>query len=236
MSSITIPGNIGEATARLDGIEALLTTKGWERAAIVAAFVRLGKRNSEGHDWMTTSEFRNLGISGLRTTDTVALYVQRWLDANEGVYPEPGQEVVLPDDTWPPTRTGTDGANSEEGLVRTIERAVVKHGEDVVAEAVEKASPTAAARIERSVRTKQLPEQPFERPPQVGDQSREAIIEGDRLRASVRAALGALRAHARKHPEAHDPFTVTEWRDSIVAELEEYAEVCIKASAEEATR
>jgi hypothetical protein len=123
---ITIPSTLDEAVTALNGLEALLTAKEWQKAAIVAAFVKPGIRRAQGH-FMTTSQFRDLGISGLRTTDTVSLYAQRWLDAHEGVHPEPGAQVMLPEDPWPVTRTGTDGYDSEEGAVETIKKLTRKH-------------------------------------------------------------------------------------------------------------
>ena len=84
-TTVTIPASIEEATSRLGAIERLLTATGWERAAIVAAFVRLndgpGQPQSitNNGNTLSTVGFADLGITGLRKADTVRLYVQAWL-------------------------------------------------------------------------------------------------------------------------------------------------------------
>jgi len=118
-----------------------LTDRQWKLAAKLAAVVRLpgsGSHNKQkpATGFLTCDEFAARGIRGLRKGDTVRLYVQRWLDANDGEYPELGKTVVLPDDEWPPTRTGTDGYESDEGLRRTIDRIVDKHGAATIASAI----------------------------------------------------------------------------------------------------
>ncbi len=123
---ITIPATIEEAVTALGGLEALLTAKEWQRAAIVAAFVKPGLRKRQGR-FMTSSQFGDLRINGLQTDKTIVLYAQRWLDAHDGIHPEPGAQVALPEDPWPITRTGTDGYDSEEGAVETIKKLTRKH-------------------------------------------------------------------------------------------------------------
>jgi hypothetical protein len=54
--------------------------------------------------------------------------------------------VTLPEDDFPPTRTGTDGYESEAGLTKTIGKAVEKHGADKVAEVLTKAEPVAVGK------------------------------------------------------------------------------------------
>src|SRR5262245_130692 len=136
MASIEVPGTIREATARLRAVDKLVTATEWERAAIVAAFVRLPGSGSKGNltsEVSSAEDFAARGINGLRSPQTVRLYVTRWLEASNGKYPQPGRKVKLPTAEWPPTRTGTDGYESDDGVQRTIDRMVERHGADKVA-------------------------------------------------------------------------------------------------------
>lgn len=146
-TTIRIPKTVGEATRHLTGIESLLTAQRWERAAIVAAFVRLndapGRPSIANGGNMSTVEFAALGIAGLKSTTTVQTYVKRWLEHSDGVYPDPGAEVLLPDTEWEGTRTGTNGHNSTGGMRTALTEMVEAHGPEAVAEAV---AETAAAR------------------------------------------------------------------------------------------
>ena len=113
-NTVHIPATIEEATETLTGIESLLTKKGWERAAIVAAFVRLpgqGARTdlTSGDSPKSAEQFSALGISGLRDPKVVRAYVQNWLDEHNGIYPEPGADVVVPKTPWPPTGSESVG-------------------------------------------------------------------------------------------------------------------------------
>jgi len=192
---ITIPATVEEAVTTLNGLEALLTAKEWQRAAIVAAFIKPGIRKATGR-FLTTTQFRNLGITGLRTTDTVALYAQRWLDAHDGIHPEPGAQVALPDIEWPKTRTGTDGYDSEQGAIDTLTKIAEKHPDaltkaaeqsDVVAEfaadAAEQAAPVRTKVVKRATkRNKEHKERIKEKskPLQdVADEAKDAYDESD---------------------------------------------------------
>jgi hypothetical protein len=151
VTTVELPATVDQAVADLGGLGALLRAKEWHRAAIVAAFVRLdhghGKRAETGTFHSATS-FAALGITGLRKVHTVAEYVQRWL-AEAGDYPEPGATVVLPEADWPPTRTGTDGHSSGDGVAATVARIVEREGgAEQLAEAVAAAPPA----VRRAVR------------------------------------------------------------------------------------
>lgn len=139
---VVMPVSLEAAMSELDGIQQLVSVKEWRRAAIVACFVRLDNKagrpsnRSEVTDFLTPAQFAELGINGLRSKTTVQMYVQRWVDAKFGEYPQPGAEVVLPDEPWPPSRGGTDGYESDEGAQRTVERIIEKHGTAPVVDAL----------------------------------------------------------------------------------------------------
>lgn len=142
--------------ADLGGLGALLRAKEWQRAAIVAAYVRLHDASGRPPVMRNTAHystygFAALGIAGLRSERTVQLYVERWL-AEVGSHPKPGATVELPEADWPPTRTGTDGHNSPEGVADTVARITGRAGgTDQLAEAVA-AQPEVAKRVvERAV-------------------------------------------------------------------------------------
>jgi hypothetical protein len=166
---ITIPSTVEEAATALGGLEALLTAKEWQRAAIVAAFVKIGegRGKSIGNSSSAISpvRFAKLKINGLQSENTVRMYVQRWLDAHDGVHPEPGAQVLLPETPWPVTRTGTDGYDSEEGAVETIKKLTRKHPTaitkaaeesdevaEATADAVEQSSPVRTKVVKRATK------------------------------------------------------------------------------------
>jgi hypothetical protein len=105
MTQVTIPASIKDARASLNGLDKLLTAKGWERAAIVYAFTGADKPGPKGDrmDTQTISvrEFAALGIAGLTDKNTVAEYRRAW---GEHGTPDirPGDTVTLPIDPWPP--------------------------------------------------------------------------------------------------------------------------------------
>jgi len=107
MTTVSIPKSVGEAQARLTDVERLLTAKEWERAAIVAAFVRLDRGNGGRKEVRTSThfvsarEFARRGVIGLKSDRTVSFYVKAWLGANDGNYPEPGSTVTLPTIDFP---------------------------------------------------------------------------------------------------------------------------------------
>jgi hypothetical protein len=99
--NITIP-------ADLAGVSTLLTSRHWERAAIVHAYCepQPGKRtsgeNTRGR--LTFDEFAHHGIAGLRTRKTVAAYWHGWqsaIDAQQAKPVEPGDTIEEPDMPWP---------------------------------------------------------------------------------------------------------------------------------------
>ena len=122
----TIPRTIGQAKKELDGIEALLNQHRWARAATVAAHT--GK--------MTCQEFADLGIHGLTSAVTVRVYADRWMDHHYGRRPNPGQEIVLPDEEWEPIRPDSLGSRVSADPEVAVAQVIEKHGVGVIAKAV----------------------------------------------------------------------------------------------------
>lgn len=152
MNTIHIPTEIAEAVETLSSIEQLLTAQRWERAAIVAAFVRLSTKGAHlNGEMMSPGQFAALGISGLKSATTVQLYVERWLETHEGVYPEAGAEVLLPEKDWEPTRTGTNGASSIDGAVKRLTEMAAALDSTELAAAISEAAPEAAMVVAHEV-------------------------------------------------------------------------------------
>lgn len=116
---VTIPASIEEAVSKLNGIERLLMATEWEKAAIIAAFV--AAEESGGRPKATTSsrflnvtQFAALGITGLRSKDTVRRYVEAWGDRAK---PLPGHVVVLPTVEFPTVKTKAQDIAQQPGAV-----------------------------------------------------------------------------------------------------------------------
>lgn len=105
---ITVPLTIEAAGTELRGIDAVLNTRGWARAAIVYAFCepQQGRRNLVGNPTkLSVRDFAALKFPGLSHHETVERYRATWQDAvDRGVTVPavPGEKVVLPDETYPP--------------------------------------------------------------------------------------------------------------------------------------
>lgn len=141
MTTFTVPSTRDEILSEIGLTSELHKATGWRLAALLSSVVRLpgtGTRRGERRKStpFTAKEFAALGYRGLRSDKTVSVYVQRWLDANDGMYLSPGDEYVVPSLDWPPTRTGTDGYESVGGAAATVERLIEKHGADTVADIV----------------------------------------------------------------------------------------------------
>ena len=107
-TTVTIPATIEEATSTLEGIEALLTAKGWERAAIVYAFTHEGTNQHDLPDGYpsgteTITAFVARGIAGLTTRETVAVYRDLWAKYGDTAI-KPGDTVKLPKLDFPPQK------------------------------------------------------------------------------------------------------------------------------------
>ena len=238
---VTLPGSITEATERLEGIESLLTSTGWERAAIVYAFTEdaQGRRTdlSRKGEKLSMADFAELNINGLKKPDTVAKYRALWAEHGDTTI-KPGDTVTLPDLDFPPTRTGTDGYETDEGLAGTIRKAVVKHGgakvaktvlttvtTDDIATAADESEDTADVLADVVASTGKLmtktyekydekhPKSPKSDPPLTKSGAMVAMIDMDDAVDSVIAVLPRLREHA-----ASGGFTDVDNLDDVLDE------------------
>jgi|SRR4051812_30589583 hypothetical protein len=110
--TITVP-TADKLARHLSHVDALMTAKRWERAAIVYAFTTdesVGGRPStknpsaseQVHFPVPISAFVKLGYAGLTSRTTVGRYRRAWVQAIEEGFAqptEPGQPVELPDET-----------------------------------------------------------------------------------------------------------------------------------------
>jgi len=106
-NTLTMPATFDDALAQLGTLGELARATNWQRAAIVATYVavldgRGSHVRSEISDLIGTVEFARLGIVGLASDKTVAVYVRAWLDVRPR--PLPGDVVNFDGlGTWPPT-------------------------------------------------------------------------------------------------------------------------------------
>jgi len=112
---VKIPRSVEEAETQLGILGALIHSREWERAAIVAAFVEVGSQGvGKVSSDLSPAEFAAKGIAGLRSKNTVQRYAEAWL--SERPRPKPGEEIDLtglPD--WPPNLTvGAPGGMTPE--------------------------------------------------------------------------------------------------------------------------
>jgi hypothetical protein len=104
--SIRIPASIAEATTALNGIDALLTAKQWERAAIVYAFTQPnggGARTVPDQRQLSLREFAEKRIPGLRSPSRVSAYRKTWEAAiidGRARPVGPGDVAELPELPW----------------------------------------------------------------------------------------------------------------------------------------
>lgn len=145
MTKIVIPASADAVVAELSGLGRLITAKKWERSALVASVVRLGDgqgtSSRTGRGFESARDFAARGIVGLSGTSSVTKYVQAWLDTHDGTYPRLGAAVVLPDGDFPPTRTGTDGDRTVDGMERRLSSLVEQHGLDAVQDVLDDIEP-----------------------------------------------------------------------------------------------
>lgn len=210
--SVQIPTTINEAVEALGGLGQLITARKWERAAIVAAFVRLNLGEG-GHEepassgqFVSAREFAEKKIIGLTSKSSVSKYVQAWLDVHDGKYPKPGSKRVLPTVDFPPMRTGTDGHSTTKGMTETVSEMIERHGAEAVATAVTDVAPDASEKAVVTARGKALRERydlPFESPPPglVPDWILDFGDDLNRLHTIAERVTRTL----REHPEAAIP-------------------------------
>jgi hypothetical protein len=236
MTTVTMPASIDEAVGALTGIEKLLQAREWERAAIVATFVRAQEsggrpgKAATSRGFLNYDQFAALGINGLRHRDTVRMYEKRWLDV-AGTAPDPGEKVTLPTEKWPPADRGTDGYDSPEGAEKTVAKIIEKHGSAPVRAAVSKLPREQRAHVESELIESAIENigAPFDTPPPIPGEDRpmrsgyavtEACVEFTRAGQRLLQAL-------TKHQPLEDPVAdravdqVLDMADSIAAAIRE---------------
>jgi hypothetical protein len=176
---ITLPKDETEYDDRMAITGRLLTAVGWERAALVAMKVEpgigQGKRTSlkSERGLVSASTYAERGYHGLKSMNTVLVYANAWLDR----FPRPnwGESVKLPTIEFPPTRTGTDGYESERGAKVTLDRLIDKHGANVIGDAIlespeiaEIAARALNERVERDSTFDKPPKMPWDETPNTG--------------------------------------------------------------------
>lgn len=133
---VTLPASIEEAIAALNGIESLLTAKGWERAAIVYAFVCASPgpgKPIEHHCGNVSSDicysperFTDLEVNGLESHNTVTIYHDIWKTEGTKKDLRPGDTVTLPTIDFPRTRPdsaeGRLSVDPKKALVQILKR------------------------------------------------------------------------------------------------------------------
>jgi len=122
MTTIEVPQDLAAAKSALNGIERLLTAKGWERAAIVYAFTTpsQGQRSDLGGKApkLSFEAFAKLGVKGLTDRHVVAEYRAIWqraIDDGHAAKVKPGDIVTLPTTKFP-------GRQDAAGLRRYVEQ------------------------------------------------------------------------------------------------------------------
>lgn len=139
-STFTVPSSLSRAKSELVGLDSLVTASEWQRAAIVYAFTHKGtNRYDVAHEnSCTIREFASLGISGLRTQDTVRRYRDAWQQAvDKGLAKPatPGENVRLPAIPFPPhvevenedRRGALNAAADAEGAGRRSTQQIATH-------------------------------------------------------------------------------------------------------------
>lgn len=151
---IQIPASVNEAVEKLGSLGKLLTATEWERAAIVAAFVEEGEgrgKSVNASSSISPQEFAALGITGLRSKDTVRRYVRAWMD-EVGTRPQAGHSVSLPSKLFPNDSRGTIDTSEGSQVVDVVKKnapAMAKALADsaVVSRVVDKMTPEAKATL-----------------------------------------------------------------------------------------
>lgn len=221
MATVVIPGTIRQATRTLTNLDKIVQAQEWERAAIVAAYVRLqgsGGARDRGQTgalpFETAGQFAQRGIPGLRSEKSVRTYVQRWLDANDGDYPVPGKRAKLPTGPWPPDDANI-GSRLSGDPERAVDQLVEKHGERAVAEAIVSRprvdTAVSEARIDR-ISTPQDRADLEQRGQQMSDNFERERAEGlagmaDHIQHEATLGLYAARTFLRKAAAAKEQYS-----------------------------
>lgn len=109
MDNYTIPATRDEVIASLQSHAKLLMSTGWTLAAELASICRLNDEPGRpaaivrSDNYLSATTIAGLGLRGLKSHNTVERHVSIWLDTHDGVYPEPGDTIVIPTTPYPPT-------------------------------------------------------------------------------------------------------------------------------------
>ena len=214
---------LGSLGRRVDAINRLLSARKWERAAIIACLV--GPERGKGRPPsksltietfpFSTVTLSNLGIHGLRSSNTVAHYRNVW--CRERPVPDFGDEVDL---DGLPEWTGTvrPGHAGTATAVPTPKAEPDEEPVDTEALAVEQARADGTLRLVRD-------EPESEEPPQTDDV--EIRVADDLADDKLHQAVGLLRDARAAFPEDHPVFVRERWRgtrwNKQVAELVDLA-------------
>lgn len=181
-NTITIPSNVAYAAERLATLDGIATATGWERAAIVWAFVepvgrgtRTDRPTSTRPAKLTVNEFAALGIAGLRTHSTVDGYHQAWQTAIASGHAEPvepGQHAALPDMPYPPGEAT---------------RVYVEHEGAIRAQAVADGMLTGSKAVNIAANTRSMAAA-IKASPEVAEAARRALADRDRYERTVEDA------------------------------------------------
>src|SRR5215471_4427129 len=177
MSSITVPADLAGANIRLGQLDRLATATGWERAAIVWAYVEPdqgnGGREVVGPDRLSARDFARQGVVGLASHGVVNHYRAAWQAAT------PGGTVQLPTVPFPPSEGGRQVvAGRVDSATRQALAAAAAVDGTAASRAVQVAGDPAA--MATAIRTS----------PAVAKAAREALRDRDRLDdATTQAAI-----------------------------------------------
>src|SRR5215471_13044607 len=186
MSSITVPADLAGANIRLGQLDRLATATGWERAAIVWAYVEPdqgnGGREVVGPDRLSARDFARQGVVGLASHGVVNHYRAAWqaaIDRGEAQPAIPGGTVQLPTVPFPPSEGGRQVvAGRVDSATRQALAAAAAVDGTAASRAVQVAGDPAA--MATAIRTS----------PAVAKAAREALRDRDRLDdATTQAAI-----------------------------------------------
>lgn len=164
MTMITIPRTIEGVDRRNAEINGVYTTTGWERAALLASVVQLpgsGGPANRRSAVCSAEQYAERKVPGLSSANTVRLYVQRWLDAHDGLHPQPGAKVELPDLAWPPVDKSDAGSRVAADPAKAVAQVIDKHGaEAFIAATVDSLTGHELAVLDSVIRNEHLPQPP----------------------------------------------------------------------------
>jgi len=120
---VPIPRDDAEARTLAD----TLNSGGWGLAGYLASQVEIGEGQGTrtelvSSDKLTPMQFAAKGIRGLRSHNTVRLYVERWQSTGLPI-PTPGTNVTMPDLDWPPTTDYSRNVRDPERVASIVAQA-----------------------------------------------------------------------------------------------------------------